>query len=283
MNVETKSRLASGLGLVLSVLACAAEPQVVYAQAPAAPQPAAAEPAGYRELVTSAVVEHEAGHFAESRSLFEKAHALYPNARTFRGLGMAEFELRNYGASVVFLAQALTATVKPLDATLRDQTQQLLSRANGFVGRFVIQLSPPAATLTLNGSALLLDSSRALLLSAGDYTLDVSATGYTPEHKPLRVAGGEQATINLTLTPISLVAPAPVSVTAPAPGPATAATAPPKDEGEDDSLLASPWFWTAVGVVAVGAGVGIGIALGNRETRTTGSYAGSAGIKLYGP
>ena len=33
---------------------------------------------------------------AAARSLFERAHAIDPNARTLRGLGMVEFELRHY-------------------------------------------------------------------------------------------------------------------------------------------------------------------------------------------
>src|SRR5262245_44373834 len=60
----------------------------------------AKEPAGYRQIVSRAVREFDAGNYAEARGLFNRAHELQPNARTHLGLGLAEFELRNYGTSI---------------------------------------------------------------------------------------------------------------------------------------------------------------------------------------
>jgi hypothetical protein len=54
------------------------------------------------------VAEFEAGHLEDSRALFTRAHSTQPNARTLRGLGIAEFELRKYVESA--RAPILTGT-----------------------------------------------------------------------------------------------------------------------------------------------------------------------------
>ncbi len=54
------------------------------------------DPEGYRAAIDAAVQEYELNHFEESREQFARAHALNPNARTLRGLGVADFELRRW-------------------------------------------------------------------------------------------------------------------------------------------------------------------------------------------
>src|SRR5262245_12806154 len=58
-------------------------------------------PDSYEQLITRALTEFDARNFAEARALFLQAHALRPTARTLRGIGVTEFELRNYVDSVV--------------------------------------------------------------------------------------------------------------------------------------------------------------------------------------
>ena len=66
---------------------------------PADPAPAelnAEQQQAHRDLSSRAIVEFEAGRFAEARALFMRAHEIWPSARTFRVLGMTSFELRSY-------------------------------------------------------------------------------------------------------------------------------------------------------------------------------------------
>lgn len=51
------------------------------------------EPAGYRDAIDTALQEMGLGNYEEAREQFARAHALSPNARTLRGLGISEFEL----------------------------------------------------------------------------------------------------------------------------------------------------------------------------------------------
>src|SRR5688572_7254192 len=66
------------------------------ALAPATPPLDPSENPDYKRAVEEALKEYGLGHFEEARSLFRRAHGIYPNARTLRGLGMVEFELRHY-------------------------------------------------------------------------------------------------------------------------------------------------------------------------------------------
>ena len=72
--------------------------------AAASAQPA---PSGYRELLAEGVVEFDEGNFDRAGALFAKAHALYPNARTLRGMGLSAFEASQYAIALVHLRAAL--------------------------------------------------------------------------------------------------------------------------------------------------------------------------------
>jgi hypothetical protein len=242
----------------------------------AAPAPVAAdaepvEPAGYRTAIDSAISEYEAGRFSEARALFEAAHNVFPNARSLRGMGMAEFELRNYPASVYFLEQALASPAKPLTSELRTETEQLLARARSFVGKVTVDLQPPDARLALNGTIVQVGVNHLLTLMAGDYEMKVSAPGYSDEQRALHVAAGQESTVRVEL-------PKQIEVLQPVP-PVAAGPAPEKH----DSVLASPWLWAAVGAVVAGAAVGLGFALSSGDAGPVKPSGGSTGIVLDGP
>jgi hypothetical protein len=239
------------------------------ASAQTAPTANAAESREYSEAIDEAVSEYEAGHFPESRALFQRAHSLMPNARTLRGLGMVEFELRSYGASVRFLELALAAPVKRLDGELRSETEHLLARALAFVGHFTLALQPANATLAVDGSPAELDAHGTLVLAVGDHTLDASAPGYASEHRTLRVTGGERQ-------PLQIALPAQHALTATPLGAA-------RPIEHDSSLFSSPWLWVAIGAVVVGAGVGIGIASSSGHSVTQKPYGGDTDVVLSGP
>src|SRR4051794_8387071 len=160
---------------------------------------AASEPAGYRAEIDSAIAEYEARNFAEARALFARAHALYPNARTLRGQGMAEFELRNYADAIQFLEQALAAAEKPLEGSLRTDTEALLGRARSFVGRVELTVEPASAGMTVDGTPHDIPVG-GLLLNVGDHRLDFSAPGYLSEKRDLKLTGGDQISLDVVLS-----------------------------------------------------------------------------------
>jgi len=235
--------------------------------APAAAQSDAVrpEPAEYQTVIKQAVEEYGARNFAEARAAFLRAHELYPNARTLRGIGMAEFELKNYGDCILRLEQALASRVKPLDGELRAQTETSLARARSYVGRFELELRPQVrgARIAIDGVQLKLVAGQALILTVGEHTLRAQAPGYDDEQRALSVKGGETQRLVIELRS---------TVTSSAPTLATS-EAPAKQR---DSVWSSPWLWTGVGAVVVG-GVVTAVVLAGQEEDTAQPIAGDIG------
>ena len=207
-------------------------------------------PDGYDELIAQAVREFDTRNFAEARALFSKAHALRPNARTLRGIGITEFELRNYVDSVARLEEALASPVRPLEGELRAQTEASLARARTFVGRVELQTLPAqaAARVKVDGAEVERAPDRALTLAIGEHVVAVEANGYAEATRALSIKGGEQLRLTIELQALG---------SRPAPALATRSVAHERERDADggDSVWSSPWLWTAVGVVRVGGAV----------------------------
>jgi hypothetical protein len=216
------------------------------------------EPEQYRQLVEEAVREFAGHHYAESRALFLRAHALSPSARTHRGIALAEFELRDYDECVRNLEAALESKVKPLTPELRLDTQRMLERANAFVGRVQVESKPKAEQILLDGAPIDIRADATLLLEVGDHTLEFRAAGFAPELRRIAVHGGDDRRLTVILAP--KVSDKPV--------------------GEQRAWYRNPWLWAGVGVVVAGAAVGTGIALTLDEPQFD---DGNANVRLRAP
>lgn len=221
----------------------------------------------YLTLVSEALAEFDRGHFAESRALFFRAHALKPSARTLRGLGIASFELREYRATIHYMEQALASREKPLDAELRGKTQAILDRAHAFVGHYTLQVDPPDARLKVDGVSV--STSAPLLLDIGSHVMSADAPGHIAETRTLHVLGGEVLVLPITLTPrpsaVSTPLPAvslPPAASAESASVPLTAPAPLVDEGDGRKRKRKIWWWTLGGVALTGAAAAaIGVTL----------------------
>lgn len=233
----------AALAALVASAALPSKAQTAEAATPARASKPDAEPKDYGPLIDQGLAEYEARDFLEARSLFLKAHALYPNARTLRGLGMAEFELRHYPECIEYLQQSLASTVRPLDDELRGDVQGLLARAEGFVARVRVDVQPESARpqLLLDGVLLQLTPGATLTLQVGEHVIEARAEKYRSEKRKLSVKGGEQQSLRITLSRELF--------------PPTAATEQPRP------LYKSPWLWAGAGVVAAGVGVALALLL----------------------
>jgi tetratricopeptide (TPR) repeat protein len=220
---------------------------------------ALAEPGGYRAAIDEAISEFAAHRFGEARELFARAHAIYPNARTLRGLGLAEFELRDYVSCVRHLDQALRSPERPLDEDLRHETEKLRERANGFVARLTLASRPNPSRLLVDGSQSEW-TAQPLLLSFGAHTLELYASGYEPTKISLFLSGGEQRTINVELKQ---------------------PYAAERRDVKESSWYASPWLWVAVGTVVI-AGAATGVVLASNPRTAEQPFGGTSGVVIPG-
>jgi hypothetical protein len=246
--------------------------------------------AEYRDLIQRALVEYQGGRWEESRSLFERAHALSPNARTLRGIALASFEMRDYVRCVTALRGALDSNARKLDATQRKQAQKLLTQAEGYIAHRTVALTPATARVTVDGEDAQFSEGK-LLLNPGKHELMAEAPGYQPQRLSIIAHSGSQGALEMQLAPaiaagsIAQVAPPTAEQTARQglgsnhDHVATAETEPAPNE----PVTKRWWFWTGIGAVVLGGtAVALGVALGGDDGGRAPYYEGNGG-SLQGP
>jgi tetratricopeptide (TPR) repeat protein len=212
----------------------------------------------YQALIADAVRAYRAGALIEARDLFSRAHALSPNARTLRGLGVVAFELRHYRQAIDYLEQSLSSQIKPLDEELTKGAEDLLGQARRHVGRFHIVLAPAEAELWLDGARVDPGPDAELVLEQGEHRLEFRHSGYVANTRSIEVQGREDLVLEVALQRVAPVAEPRRSDRNPA----------------RKSWLKSPWLWGALGVALVGGGVTAGVLV---STRDRGYDGGSTG------
>ncbi len=283
--------LASGT-ICFDLLIPVARAQVVEPSAPAAPSapagevPATApapklslvpsapstlgEPPDYAALVDAAIREHELSHYQEARELLLKAHALFPNARTLRGLGKVEYELRNYGQAVNHLERALASPVRPLDPRLRMEVQELLGRARAYVGEVHVAVEPSSASVIVDGVTVASGPQASFSLMVGDHLIEFHAAGHFPERRAVHIKGGEETKIQVVLN---------------APPAVTGESAQALGDHKSDAALVSKrksWLvWTLSVAAVAGTAVALGFAL--RADGAERADGGTSGVVLRNP
>jgi hypothetical protein len=139
-----------------------------------------AEPnAEYSNLLKDGVSEFAAGNWGEARVLFVKAHQIQPTARTFRGLGLCDFELRYYVRAIAEFEAALNDQRRPLTHELRGQVEQALQRSREYVARYEL-ITPAGSELTVDGERQRLAKGEPLTLDPGKHTLSVQPASGEP-------------------------------------------------------------------------------------------------------
>ena len=189
-------------------------------------------PPEYRGIVDSALEEFDAQHWAEARALFERAHAIFPNARTLRGMGMAAFELRDYVAARRALESSLTEPRRALTEEQRAQVTELMSRARMFVGDFRIGPAPIGTVIAVDGAPATADgdlgAQASVPLAVGQHVVTLRAPDGRTARAQITVHGGESAELALTIAaesaPEITAEPEP---TPPAPVPPAPSSSPP--------------------------------------------------------
>ncbi|MDB4988387.1 MAG: hypothetical protein JWN04_3565 [Myxococcaceae bacterium] len=210
------------------------------------------ESAEYRSVVNRAVQEFEAGNYAEARGLFVRAHEIYPNARTYRGLGLVAFELRHYAVAIDYLTSALDSNERPLTAAHRASTEEALEKARGYIAVLELKTEPSTARVLVDGIVVEHGDGGPLVLEVGDRTLEVQASGYIGDRRVLSIAGRERLNFTVELPRLQAAG-----------LPAAGGALEHRDESAPRSRrwYKNPWLWTGLAVVAAGAGAGLAFAL----------------------
>jgi hypothetical protein len=165
--------------------------------------PSSANQAQYRELVKKALQEFSLGHWTEARVFFADAHAIWPNARTFRGLGMACYEARSYVEAIHFLDQALTNQTQPLTPKLADEARGILEQARRFVSKLELDTEPADAAVMLDDKPLERGDDGSVLLDPGEHELRATAPGYHSLDRSVVAEAGNPISLHLPLRSVN--------------------------------------------------------------------------------
>jgi tetratricopeptide (TPR) repeat protein len=207
----------------------------------------------YDAVIREAVREFDESHWEEARALFKRAHAQRPSARTWRGLGITAFELRQYVGAIHELESALGDPRKPLTEAQRRDVQALLVRARGFVSVLRLRVHPSGARVLLDGEPLSADEA---CLNPGAHALDVQAEGHLARTSQLNLEAGAQEMLEISLLPIAVPTPAPTEARPPpAPLPPQAPPVPVAPK------RSRPFAWSLLGGAAVTAPAGLALYL----------------------
>lgn len=208
----------------------------------------------YRAAIDDALREFELGNWNEALALFQRAHAIEPNARTLRGIGFCLFENRRYVDAMRHLEQAMVDTRSPLSQAQRSSTQQVLERASAFVAHVSVQVNPAEAHVLVDGKETSLGSSGALLLDPGEHELSASAPEYVARSLHVVLQSGKNEPVQLALD--SRPAPEPAQETANELEHAPAREAPDERERLKRGLMIGGFTLAGAGLIA-GAVTGI--------------------------
>jgi len=172
-------------------------------------------PAQYTSLIEEGLSESSVQHWVEARATFRRAHALFPNARTLRAIGMTSYELRDYPEAFRMFRAALADTRRALTESQRAEVVALLERTEALIGRYSLEAFPPDAIVRVDGVTVRIEPGEELLLSPGTHHVDIRV-GDERSVGDWTVQGGENGPLPVTrLDPNSpLVTPNVVASTA---------------------------------------------------------------------
>lgn len=216
--------------------------------------------AGYKAVLAEALAEYRAENWPEARALFGRAHALKPNARTLRGMGLTAYQERRYVLAADLLGKALVHPRKPLTPKQRTQAQRFIERARSFISTLGLRLEPGGAQLEVDGQPVSLAEDGTLLVDPGTHELVIRAPGHRQQVRRLRAEPGEEAELRITLV-VSQPGHAPAGRSGgPASGGAETADAP------TDGPTGRTYTWIALGGAAgLAAAAGVFWGLGASE------------------
>lgn len=166
--------------------------------APVQAQDDAPSPA-YQALAQRATAAVTAGELDEALVLFRELHAMSPSARTLWALGRVHFERSEYVVAHEHLRAALDDSRRPLDVAQRANATELLRTAANLISQVTLEVTPSDAVVLVDGVQA---NERPLRLDPGEHTLRFEAPEHEPADRRVELAGGQQTTVQVALTPV---------------------------------------------------------------------------------
>jgi PEGA domain len=191
---------------VAGLLATLAWSAPAWTQPAKAPREAASEAMTEqaRKLYLEGVKAFAKERWAEARAAFLGALALHYHYTTVGNLGSAELRLGQHRSAAQHLAEYVRQLDQDPAATPKERFEGRaeLDKARARVGSVVVHVDVDGATITRDGDVLgVTPLADPLFIEPGAHLFLVKRDGYDPQHFNVRVAPGEETSLDVSLAP----------------------------------------------------------------------------------
>lgn len=250
----------------------------------ALPSPSAAEEGepSARELFMGGLELFQGDNYAEALESFQRSYAANPVNVVLYNIAMCQRALFRYVESINSFERYLAVGEDDLPAERRQQVAGLIEDMRGRIGTLRITVTPPEATVRVDGELIAPEQLQSLWLSSGLHRVAARAPGYGVAEDQVQVIPQVVTEVNLAL---ERTEPEPTPPVVPPVIPdgsgATEVNPAALENGEADSAGRGEvggdrsrwWIWMIVGgaVLATGLGLGLGLGLQDSEDPFTGT------------
>jgi hypothetical protein len=190
--------LRAGLALALALAAPAALAQTHAPPAERSLDDTLQGPA--KDALVSAKILFNNSDFAGAATKYEQAYDLSKDPRLLFNLAICEKNLRHYARTQALLVQYEHDLGARIAADDRATVDAALAAIQNLVGPMRLAVTEAGAEVSVDGlPAGVTPLAAPLRLDLGDHTLSVKKAGFTPFEQTVKVAGGNETAIAITL------------------------------------------------------------------------------------
>lgn len=169
----------------------------------------------------SGVALYKEAKYSEALAEFERAYEIEPHPLVLYNIAGCHRELSQYAQAVKFYQRFLSEGHGQVPAARLNAARAELDGILARIARVSIAINPDGATLLVDGEELGTLVEMPLILPPGEHVLTARAPGRGDATRKVRVASGDELTVDLTLPELPPEPARPPAVTATTPGSAT--------------------------------------------------------------
>lgn len=160
----------------------------------------------------SGVALFKEGKYAEALAEFERAYEIAPHPLVLYNIAGCHRELSRYGEAVKYYERFLDEGKGQVPAARLTAAQAELDSILARIARVTVTVSAEGATLFVDGNQLGTLVAMPLILPPGEHKLMARAPGKKDAERTVRVASGDELTVELNLTELPALVEKPVAV-----------------------------------------------------------------------
>jgi len=156
-----------------------------------------------RERFDHGIELYDDGDHEAALAEFLRAYEVAPNWAVLFNIGQVQAQLRRYPEAVTTFERYLREGADGVPAARRRTVTSELRRLRRLLGRVTLTVRPAEArgAVYVDGTEVgQLPRTAPLIVGAGTHTIEVRAEGYLPVRQSVTVAGGEERSVEATLT-----------------------------------------------------------------------------------